>query len=100
MIQHATYFKQSCTLQQYGSLLGVAPGHYNADIAMEKLIQLGIIKESVSQGFKVYGMVDMMRLHIQCNEDDSIKEQLNELFWVGNAVIKASKAKKGKKKCK
>ena len=57
------------------------------------------MKESVnSQYLKVYGIVDMMCLHIRYNEDDSIEEQLNELFLEENTVIEARKTKKGKRK--
>ena len=99
MIQVATYSNRSFTLQQYGSLLGVAPGHHNVDITIEKLIRLAIMKESLNrQGLKVYGNVDMIRLHIWYNEDNSIKEQLNELFLEGNAAIKARKTNRGQRK--
>ena len=60
MIQLVTYFNRSITLQEYRSLLGLAPGHHNVDIGMEKIIQLKIMKESLNgQGLKVYGIVDM-----------------------------------------
>ena len=99
MIQLATYFNHSFTLQEYGNLLVVAPGHHNVDIGMEKLIQLRIMKESLnSQGLKVCGIINMICLHSRYNEDNSIKDELNELFLEGNAAIKARKTKKGKRK--
>ena len=101
MIQLAIYFNRSFTLQQFGSLLGVAPSHHNIDIAKENLIQLGIMEESDNHtGLKVYGIVDMIHLHIRYEEDDSIEEQLTQLFLEGNAAIKARKIKRGKKKRK
>ena len=101
MIQLTTYFNQKFTLQEYGSLVGVAPGHHNVDIEMEKLIQLRIMKESLNnQGSKVYGLVDMIHIHIQYDKDDSIEDELNKLFLQGNAAIEARNIKKGKGKRK
>ena len=79
--------------------LGVAPAHHNIDIAMKKLIQLGIMEKSDnSQGLKVYRNVDMIRLHIWYEEDDSIEEKLRQLFLEGNTVIEARRIKRGKRK--
>ena len=99
MIQYATYSNQIFTLQQFGSFLWVAPGHHNVVITIEKLIQLGIMEEFVnSQGFKVYGIVDMIRLHIRYDEDDSIKEQLTQLILERNVVIDKRRIERGKRK--
>ena len=66
---------------------------------MEKLVQLRIMKESLNnQGSKVYGLVDMIHIHIQYDEDDSIEDELNKLFLEGNAAIEAKQIKKSKRK--
>ena len=66
---------------------------------MEKLIQLRIMEESDNrQGLKVYSIVDIIRLQIWYEEDNSIKEQFIQLFLEGNAIIKARRIKRGKRK--
>ena len=43
------------------------------------------MRESLNgQDLKVYGIVDMIRLHIRYNEDNSIEDELNELFLEEN----------------
>ena len=65
MIRHAIYFNRIFTLQQIGLLLGLATPHHNTDIVKDWLIQLAIMEESNNIiGTKVYGIVEMIRLHI------------------------------------
>ena len=99
MIHLATYINQKFTLLQYGCLLGVKPGHHNVDITMKKLVQLRIMRGSLDkQGLTVYGLVDTLRIHIQYDEDDSLKDELNRLFTEENAAIEARSLKKSKRK--
>ena len=101
MIQLATDFNRKFTLPQYGSLRRVKSDNHNVDIGMEKLIRMRIMKESLNnQGSKVYGLVDMIHIHIQYDKDDSIEDELNKLFLQGNAAIEARNIKKGKGKRK
>ena len=44
-------------------------------------------------GLKVYGIIGRIRQHIQYEDDDGIKEELNELLSAGNAKITARKLK-------
>jgi len=44
-------------------------------------------------GLKVYGIVERIPQHIQYDEDNGIKEELNKLLSVGNAKIIARKLK-------
>ena len=88
MIHLPIYFDQKFSLPQYGCLLGVKSGHHNVDIGMNKLVQLKIMKESFdNQGSTVYGLADTLRIHIQYNEDDSIKDELNRLFMEGKRSV-------------
>ena len=103
MIQHAIYFNQSFTLRKFGMLLGLATPHHNIDIAKDWLIQLEILEESDNSiGMKVYGIVEMIRLHIRYEKDNGIENQLTQLLLEGNTTIKARKIKtntsKGKRK--
>ena len=75
------------------------PGHHNVDIGMKKLVQLRITKESLNkQGLTVYGLVNMLCIHIWYNENNSIKEEPNKLFLEGNVAIEARSIKKNKRK--
>ena len=70
---------------------------------MDWLIQLGIMEESNNSiGTKVYGIVDMIRLHICYEEDNGIELQLAQLLLEGKAAIAARKIKnntsRGKRK--
>ena len=89
MIHIATYYDQKFALSQYGCLLRVKAGRHNVKIAMNKLVHLRIMKESHdNQGSTLYGLVDTLCIHIQCDEDDSLEDDLDRLFTEGNTVIK------------
>ena len=57
------------------------------------------MKESLDkQSLTIYGPVDTLRMNIRYDEDDSIEDELNKLFLVGNAAIEARIIKKSKRK--
>jgi len=64
------------------------------EIAMEWLIQLGIMTEYADNiGLKEYGIVEWICQNIQYKNEDSIEEELNKLVLAGNAEITARQLK-------
>lgn len=81
-------------MAMYGMLLGLVTPHHNMEVAKYWLIRQGIMVESDNNiGEKVYGIVEMIRKHIQYEKDDGIEEQLIKLLSVGNAKITARNIK-------
>ena len=75
MIWYTICFNRSFTLQKFGMLLRLATPHHNKEIAKDYLICLEIMGESDNSiAVKVYGIVEMIRLHIQYEENDGIEE--------------------------
>ena len=80
-------------------LFGVKHPNHNTKLAIEKLIDVRILKETTDdRGLEVYLFVDSLQMHLRYKADhmveESIGEDLKKLFQHGNDIINARKKRK------
>ena len=73
--------------------------NHNTNLALDKLIELRIVRQTTDDtGSDVYILVDMLKIHLQYEEDSEVEESigkdLKRLYRDGNDIIKARKRKR------
>ena len=96
------YYDQHFSEAQLSLIFGVVPDNHNTKLALEKLIDLRILRKTTDDtGSDVYILVDMLRMHLRYEEnaeiEKSIQKDLKRLYRDGNDIIKARKRKKNDK---
>ena len=80
-------------------IFGVKGPNHNTKLAIEKLIDVRILKKTTDdRGSEVYAFVDMLQIHLWYEADatveESIEEDLKRLYKDGNNIINARKKRK------
>ena len=93
------YYDQHFSEAQLSLILGVVPDNHNTKLALEKLIDLRILRKTTDDtGSDVYILVDMLRMHLQyegnAEVEKSIRKDLKRLYRDGNNIINARKRKR------
>ena len=93
------YFDKFFAEGELSLLFGVIHPNHNTKLAIEKLIDARILKETTeSRGSAVYALVDNLQMHIRYEADAtverSIEADLEQLYQDGNVIINARKKRK------
>ena len=80
-------------------IFGVRGDNHNTKLAIEKLIDVRILKKTTdNKDSEVYVFVDMLQMHLRYETDakveESIEKDLKRLYREGNAIINARQKRK------
>ena len=93
------YYDQYFSEAELSLIFGVVAGNHNTKLVIDKLTDLKIVRKTTDDGgSEVYILVDMLKLHLRYEEDaeaeESIGEDLKQLYRESNVIIKARKRKR------
>ena len=93
------YYDQYFSEAELSLIFGVVADNHNTKLAIDKLIDLRIVRKTTNDGgSEVYILVDMLKIHLWYEEDaeaeESIGKDLKRLYREGNAIINARKRKR------
>ena len=90
------YYDQYFTETELSLIFGVLGDNHNTNLALDKLIDLRILRKSTNDGgSEVYVLVDMLKIHLRYKADAEVEESVSkDLLWLyreGNLIIKSRK---------
>ena len=91
-----TYYTQYFTETELSLIFGVLGDNHNTNLALDKLIDVRILRKSKDEGgSEVYVLVDMLKMHLRYEVDaeieESIGKDLQRLYREGNLIIESRK---------
>ena len=94
-----TYYTQYFTETELSLIFGVLGENHNTVLALDKLIDVRILRKSKDEGgSEVYVLVDMLKMHLRYETDaeteESIGKDLQRLYREGNLIIEARRKQK------
>ena len=93
------YYTQYFTETELSLIFGVLGDNHNTNLALDKLIDVRILRKSKDEGgSEVYVLVDMLKMHLRYEVDaeieESIGKDLQRLYREGNLIIESRKKRK------
>ena len=87
------YYTQYFTETELSCIFGVLRDNHNTNLALEKLIDVRILRKSNDErGSIVYVLIDMLKMNLRYKADaeieESVRNNLEQLYREGNLIIK------------